>query len=128
MCRQFPGRLVLGIDARDGRVATDGWLETSDVAATDAGRGNSPASRWPRIIYTDIATDGMLAGPNLAAMARNAAGGRPAGDRLGRRDDARRRGPTGRSCRWPAASSAEHCTKANLTLADALGGSAQPNT
>ncbi|HJT32119.1 MAG TPA: 1-(5-phosphoribosyl)-5-[(5-phosphoribosylamino)methylideneamino]imidazole-4-carboxamide isomerase [Pirellulales bacterium] len=68
MCRQFPERLVLGIDARDGRVATDGWLATSDLPATELARryAREPLAA---IIYTDIATDGMLAGPNLAAMA-----------------------------------------------------------
>jgi phosphoribosylformimino-5-aminoimidazole carboxamide ribotide isomerase len=68
MCGQFPHKLVLGIDARDGRVATDGWLETSDVSAVDLARRylNEPLAA---IIYTDIATDGMLAGPNLPAMA-----------------------------------------------------------
>lgn len=68
MCRKFPRRLVLGIDARDGRVATDGWLATSDVPATELARR---CAREPlaALIYTDIATDGMLAGPNLAAMA-----------------------------------------------------------
>ena len=69
MCRQFPGRLVLGIDARDGRVATEGWLETSDDGGDRAWPGSSPASRSRRSIYTDIATDGMMAGPNVAAMA-----------------------------------------------------------
>lgn len=66
--RQFPRRLVLGIDARDGRVASDGWLQASDVRATDLAR---EMAREPiaAIIYTDIATDGMLAGPNLAATA-----------------------------------------------------------
>jgi len=68
MCRKYPGTLVLGIDARDGRVATDGWLETSDVAATELAKqfANEPLAA---IIYTDIATDGMLSGPNVAAMA-----------------------------------------------------------
>lgn len=75
MCRLFPGRLVLGIDARDGRVATDGWLETSSLAATDVARqfaaGGGP-NRCPiaAIVYTDIATDGMMAGPNVEAMAQ----------------------------------------------------------
>ncbi len=69
MCRQFPGRLVLGIDARGGRVATDGWLETSDVAATDLA-GKFAGEPIAAIIYTDIETDGMLSGPNLEAMAR----------------------------------------------------------
>lgn len=68
MCRQFPHKLALGIDARDGRVATDGWLETSEFSAIDLARRylNEPLAA---IIYTDIATDGMLAGPNLPAMA-----------------------------------------------------------
>jgi len=67
MCREFPGRLAVGIDARDGRVATDGWLSTSDVAAVPLAR---EISREPiaAIIYTDIACDGMLSGPNLGAM------------------------------------------------------------
>ena len=69
LCRQFPGKLALGIDARDGRVATEGWLETSDVPATDLARqfAGEPVAA---LIYTDIATDGMLAGPNVAAMAQ----------------------------------------------------------
>ncbi|MBN2474064.1 MAG: 1-(5-phosphoribosyl)-5-[(5-phosphoribosylamino)methylideneamino]imidazole-4-carboxamide isomerase [Pirellulales bacterium] len=68
MCRRFPGKLVLGIDARDGRVATEGWLETSDVEATELAKeyAGQPVAA---VIYTDIATDGMMAGPNLAAMA-----------------------------------------------------------
>jgi phosphoribosylformimino-5-aminoimidazole carboxamide ribotide isomerase len=68
MCQAFPGRLVLGIDARGGRVATDGWLETGQLAATDAARrlAHEPIAG---IVYTDIATDGMMAGPNVAAMA-----------------------------------------------------------
>ena len=68
MCEKFPRRLVLGIDAREGRVATDGWLETSDVSAVELARRlcDLPLAA---IVYTDIATDGMLAGPNHAAMA-----------------------------------------------------------
>ena len=67
MCEKFPNRLVLGLDARDGRVATDGWLETSDVDATEM------AQRFEHlpiaaIVYTDIARDGMMAGPNVEAM------------------------------------------------------------
>ena len=67
MCRRFPGRLAVGIDARDGHVATDGWLATSEVSATELAR---EISREPiaAIIYTDIARDGMMAGPNFAAM------------------------------------------------------------
>jgi phosphoribosylformimino-5-aminoimidazole carboxamide ribotide isomerase len=69
MCRKYPGRLVLGIDARDGRVATEGWLQTSEVGAIDLARQfvNEPLAA---IIYTDIATDGMLRGPNVTAMAQ----------------------------------------------------------
>ena len=68
MCRQYPGKLVLGIDARGGMVATDGWLETSTTPATPLAeefRGAALAA----IVYTDIATDGMMRGPNVAAMA-----------------------------------------------------------
>jgi phosphoribosylformimino-5-aminoimidazole carboxamide ribotide isomerase len=68
VARQFPERLVLGIDARNGRVATAGWLETSDMPATELARlfADEPLAA---LIYTDIATDGMLTGPNLQAMA-----------------------------------------------------------
>jgi phosphoribosylformimino-5-aminoimidazole carboxamide ribotide isomerase len=65
---RFPGKLVLGIDARDGLVATDGWLETSSLGAVELAqrfRGAPLAA----IVYTDIATDGMMRGPNVAAMA-----------------------------------------------------------
>jgi phosphoribosylformimino-5-aminoimidazole carboxamide ribotide isomerase len=67
-CREFPGRLVLGIDARDGRVATEGWLETSATRAVELARqfAGEPICA---VVYTDIATDGMLAGPNVAEMA-----------------------------------------------------------
>lgn len=68
MCRTYPGKLALGIDARDGRVATDGWLQTSELSAVDLARqfAGEPIAA---IIYTDIATDGMMAGPNVPAMA-----------------------------------------------------------
>jgi phosphoribosylformimino-5-aminoimidazole carboxamide ribotide isomerase len=67
MCQKYPERLVLGIDARNGRVATSGWLETSEVAATALAQ-QFAAEPLAALIYTDIATDGMLAGPNVAAM------------------------------------------------------------
>jgi len=69
MCGEFPGRLVLGIDARDGLVATEAWLATSNVAATDLA-GQFAGEPMSAIVYTDIASDGMMAGPNLAAMAQ----------------------------------------------------------
>jgi phosphoribosylformimino-5-aminoimidazole carboxamide ribotide isomerase len=69
MVRQHPGRLVLGIDARDGRAATDGWRETSALSAEQlaAQFADEPLAG---VVYTDIGADGMLAGPNLTAMAR----------------------------------------------------------
>lgn len=69
MCRRFSGRLVLGLDARGGQVATDGWLETSATAADEVARrfADEPLAA---INYTDIATDGMMSGPNVEAMAR----------------------------------------------------------
>jgi phosphoribosylformimino-5-aminoimidazole carboxamide ribotide isomerase len=69
MCHQFPGQLVLGIDARNGRVATEGWLETSDVEAGELAR-KFQTLPLAAIVYTDIATDGMLQGSNVAAMAQ----------------------------------------------------------
>jgi phosphoribosylformimino-5-aminoimidazole carboxamide ribotide isomerase len=67
MCRRYPRQLVLGIDARNGRVATDGWLDVSDVSATELARqyADEPLAA---IVYTDIAKDGMMAGTNLSAM------------------------------------------------------------
>lgn len=65
---RFPHKLVLGIDARDGLVATDGWLETSQTNAVELAQrflGKPLAA----IVYTDIATDGMMQGPNVEAMA-----------------------------------------------------------
>lgn len=72
MCRKFPRRIVLGIDSRDGKVATHGWLETSDMSAVTMAQhfADEPLAA---LIYTDIATDGMLQGPNLDAMREMAA-------------------------------------------------------
>lgn len=68
MCRRFPQQLALGIDAKGGLVATDGWLSTSTTGAIELAR---QFHREPlaAIVYTDISRDGMLQGPNLAAMA-----------------------------------------------------------
>jgi phosphoribosylformimino-5-aminoimidazole carboxamide ribotide isomerase len=60
-------RLAVGIDARDGRVQVKGWVETSDTRATDLARRAADLG-VATFIYTDTATDGMLAGTNLAAM------------------------------------------------------------
>jgi phosphoribosylformimino-5-aminoimidazole carboxamide ribotide isomerase len=67
MVREFPGKLVLGIDARDGLVATDGWLKTSKTSAIDLAK-QFEAEPLAAIIYTDIARDGMLGGPNVPAL------------------------------------------------------------
>lgn len=70
MADLFPQRLVLGIDARDGLVATDGWLETSSRRAIDfAQEVASQTDRIAAIVYTDIARDGMLSGPNFEQLA-----------------------------------------------------------
>jgi phosphoribosylformimino-5-aminoimidazole carboxamide ribotide isomerase len=73
LCAKYPGRVVLGIDAKNGRVATEGWLEVSDVSALDLARR---CSEWPlaAIVYTDISRDGMLSGPNADALAEMAQG------------------------------------------------------
>src|SRR5947208_7034364 len=67
-CRRFPGQLALGIDAKAGLVATDGWLQTSTATAVELAR-QFAGEPLAAIIYTDIARDGMLAGPNFEAMA-----------------------------------------------------------
>lgn len=64
---RHPGRVVVGIDARHGKVATKGWLEDSDTEATALARRFS-ASAIAAIISTDISTDGTLEGPNLEAL------------------------------------------------------------
>jgi phosphoribosylformimino-5-aminoimidazole carboxamide ribotide isomerase len=68
---RFGERIGIGIDARDGRVAVRGWVNVSNVDALDLAR--SMATRGvATIVYTDIARDGMLSGPNLDAMRRMA--------------------------------------------------------
>jgi phosphoribosylformimino-5-aminoimidazole carboxamide ribotide isomerase len=68
LSRRIPGRVVLGIDARDGKVATDGWLDVSERSAADVARA---CAAWPlaALVYTDISRDGMLQGPNLETTA-----------------------------------------------------------
>ncbi len=66
MCKRFPGKIIVGIDAQDGMVATDGWADVSSVNAIDLARqfaGDGVSS----IVYTDIARDGMMQGVNVEA-------------------------------------------------------------
>jgi phosphoribosylformimino-5-aminoimidazole carboxamide ribotide isomerase len=65
---RFPGRIAVGVDARDGRVAVEGWLEESEVSAVEVARRFEDAG-VAAIVYTDIARDGMLTGPNFEATA-----------------------------------------------------------
>jgi phosphoribosylformimino-5-aminoimidazole carboxamide ribotide isomerase len=64
--KNFPGRVAVGLDARDGKVAVEGWAKTSELSALDIARRFEDAG-VAAIIYTDIARDGMLKGLNLDA-------------------------------------------------------------
>ena len=66
--RAHPGRIAVGIDARDGKVAIEGWAETSDMEATELARRFEDAG-VAAIIFTDISRDGMLQGVNVEATA-----------------------------------------------------------
>jgi phosphoribosylformimino-5-aminoimidazole carboxamide ribotide isomerase len=67
-CRKFPGKLAVGIDARGGKVAVEGWAKTSEMTALDLARRVEDAGA-AAIIFTDIDRDGALAGVNVAATA-----------------------------------------------------------
>jgi phosphoribosylformimino-5-aminoimidazole carboxamide ribotide isomerase len=67
LCQEFAGQIVVGIDARNGKVATRGWLETSEVMAPDLAQQMATYG-VAAIIYTDIYRDGTLQGPNLEAL------------------------------------------------------------
>lgn len=66
MLARYGERIAIGLDAKDGYVATEGWVETSTVKATVLGRELAEAGA-KTFIFTDIATDGMLSGPNVEA-------------------------------------------------------------
>ncbi|MBI5314337.1 MAG: 1-(5-phosphoribosyl)-5-[(5-phosphoribosylamino)methylideneamino]imidazole-4-carboxamide isomerase [Nitrospirae bacterium] len=66
-CQEFPQRIVLGLDARDGRIAVKGWTSVSDVKAIDLLKELSGCA-IAAVVYTDIARDGMLNGPNIPAL------------------------------------------------------------
>jgi phosphoribosylformimino-5-aminoimidazole carboxamide ribotide isomerase len=65
-CAAFPGRIIVGLDAKDGLVATDGWAQVSTLRATDLAR-RFESDGVSAIVYTDIARDGMMQGVNVAA-------------------------------------------------------------
>jgi phosphoribosylformimino-5-aminoimidazole carboxamide ribotide isomerase len=65
-CRAFPGKIAVGIDARNGMVSLSGWLEDTGTDAVDFARRVEDAGA-ARIIYTDILRDGMMQGPNIEA-------------------------------------------------------------
>jgi len=71
-CKKYPGRVALGIDARGGKVAVEGWAETSEVTALDLAQRFSDAGA-AAIIFTDIDRDGLLKGVNVAATGHLAA-------------------------------------------------------
>jgi phosphoribosylformimino-5-aminoimidazole carboxamide ribotide isomerase len=69
MCKKYPGTMVLGVDARDGFVSTAGWLETSQTPAESFIREVAELTdACVAVVYTDIAMDGMMAGPNFASL------------------------------------------------------------
>jgi phosphoribosylformimino-5-aminoimidazole carboxamide ribotide isomerase len=73
LCQKYPHQIVVGIDARSGKVATKGWLETSEILATDLAKRMAQMGA-AAIIYTDIQRDGTLTGPNLEALRELASG------------------------------------------------------
>lgn len=68
-CKAFPGKVIVGIDAKDGWVATDGWAEVSSIQAIDLAK-QFKADGISAIVYTDIARDGMMQGVNVEATAK----------------------------------------------------------
>lgn len=72
LCQEFSGQIAVGIDARNGKVATRGWLETSEIMATDLAKKMAELG-VATIIYTDIQRDGTLKGPNIPALRELAA-------------------------------------------------------
>jgi len=68
-CREFPDHIIVGLDAKDGKVATDGWAEVSNIEATDLAK-QFDQQGVSAIVYTDIARDGMMQGVNVEATVR----------------------------------------------------------
>jgi phosphoribosylformimino-5-aminoimidazole carboxamide ribotide isomerase len=68
-CTRWPGRIVIAVDAREGKVSVEGWTETTGADALDIGAAVARAGA-AAVLYTDIARDGMRGGPNLDATGR----------------------------------------------------------
>jgi phosphoribosylformimino-5-aminoimidazole carboxamide ribotide isomerase len=68
-CEKYPGKVLVGIDAKDGKVAVKGWVEVTELEAIEFAE-KMEKSGAAGIIYTDISRDGMLTGPNIDAMAK----------------------------------------------------------
>ncbi|MBT3197245.1 MAG: 1-(5-phosphoribosyl)-5-[(5-phosphoribosylamino)methylideneamino] imidazole-4-carboxamide isomerase, partial [Gammaproteobacteria bacterium] len=66
LCNEFPGHVIVGIDAKDGKVAIKGWAEVSDQEATEVAR-SFEADGVSAVVYTDISRDGMMQGVNVEA-------------------------------------------------------------
>ncbi len=66
-CEQFPGKIMVGIDARDGMVAIKGWVEVTNQKAADLAKAMEPLG-VAGFIFTDISRDGMMQGPNLESI------------------------------------------------------------
>lgn len=66
-CSRYPGRIVVALDARDGKVTAEAWHEVSEVDAIDLAE-ELEAAGAPRFLYTDVRRDGMLRGPNLEGL------------------------------------------------------------
>ncbi len=71
ICREFPGHIIVGLDAKNGLVATDGWAEVSDIQATELAK-RFEDDGVSSIVYTDIARDGMMQGVNVEATVKMA--------------------------------------------------------
>ena len=82
-CSAFGGHIIVGLDAKDGKVATDGWSKLTGHEVADLGKKFEDYG-VESIIYTDIGRDGMLSGINIEATVRAGAGAHHPGDRLGR--------------------------------------------
>ena len=91
-CDAFPGHIIVGLDAKDGKVATDGWSKLTGHDVVDLAKRFQDYG-VEAVIYTDIGRDGMLTGVNIEATVRAGAGAHRAGHRERRPQQPRRRAP-----------------------------------